>query len=69
MILTVKVLFCDEDHGIGEQTFPHIDDLDEGAFILPLSVKQLRRAAEAAGWRRRGGMDLCDRCVDAEKER
>ena len=44
MIRTVKVLYCDEEHGTGEVTFPELEHLDP---LRETSAVQLRREAES----------------------
>lgn len=63
MIRTIKVLFCEEEHGAGDVTFPHIMDLDTKMFIdgAP-TTKELRKLAKKHGWTRSGGADYCDQC-------
>ena len=68
MIRTLKVIFCDEDHGHGEVTFPDFDrstdeivkDLIDG----PTEVKLLRKAAKQIGWGRVNGGDYCPGCTE-----
>jgi hypothetical protein len=69
MIRTAKLLFCSEDHGSGDQTFPCIADLDTDSFIRPASTRELRSQARTAGWRCIKGRDFCESCVEAMKER
>jgi hypothetical protein len=69
MIRTVKILFCEDDHGSGDITFPDIPDLDAQSFIQPLGIGALRRAAKAAGWKRIMKADYCPDCVACIDER
>jgi hypothetical protein len=62
MIRSAKVLFCDNEHGLGEVTFPEVNRLDEQALINPLSVRELRRRAKAEGWTRHNKADYCPSC-------
>jgi hypothetical protein len=63
MIRTIKVLFCEEDHGTGDRTFPDLMDLDSRMFIDEApTAGQLRKLAKAAGWTRSGGADYCETC-------
>lgn len=67
-IRTTSVIFCDEEHGIGEVTFPPIDELAASDFVLPRSAKMLRDDARAAGWTftRRGAW--CPQCSHTDPE-
>lgn len=63
MVRTIKVLFCEEDHGNGDRTFPDLMDLDTRMFIdAAPTVGQLRKLAKAAGWTRSGKADYCEQC-------
>lgn len=63
MIRTIKVLVCDEEHGIGDQTFPRLSDLEPNDFVNGvLTTPALRKRAKAAGWTFSGGHDWCDQC-------
>ena len=63
MIRTIKVLFCDEDHGTGDRTFPDLMDIDTRMFIdRQPTTRQLRKLAKAAGWRCEKGADYCETC-------
>lgn len=64
MIRTAKVIFCDEEHGCGNITFPELGDLSDADLISPKSTRKLRAEAKQAGWKRRKGNDLCPICVD-----
>lgn len=63
MIRTIKVLFCEEDHGVGDRTFPDLMDLDTRMFIdgAP-TVSELRKLAKKHGWTRSGKADYCETC-------
>lgn len=67
MIRTAKVIFCDNEHGGGDVTFPDFDrrafDLQQD-FINPVSVAGLRRQAKKEGWGRVNGGDYCPTCMD-----
>jgi hypothetical protein len=64
MIRSVKVLFCDNEHGVGDITFPRIDELSEEMFIYPRTTAQLRKEAKKAGWKHIRGNDYCNDCVE-----
>ena len=63
MIRTLKVLFCDEDHGTGDRMFPDLFDIDPRMFVEgSLTPAKLRKLAKVAGWTRSGGADYCETC-------
>lgn len=53
MIRTAKILFCDQEHGFGNASFPDLITSSptqlEQHFIAPPTLKQLRKEAKAAG--------------------
>lgn len=69
MIRKCVVLFCENEHGTGDVTFPDVMALDGHALqqhcIEEASVAQVRRAAKAAGWGRVNGGDFCPVCMDS----
>jgi predicted dienelactone hydrolase len=68
MIRSVRVLFCDQEHGFGDITFPDVRNLDMQDLIQPRTAKQLRADAKKAGWTHdRRGRDYCDCCSGAEE--
>ena len=62
MIRAAKILFCDNEHGFGNVTFPEKERLDDQLFVEPVSARQLRKQAKEAGWTREGGVDYCPTC-------
>ena len=60
---TVRVIFCDNEHGTGDVTFPQISRLTEQDFIQPQTAKELRKAAKKEGWGMANGQDYCDLCI------
>jgi hypothetical protein len=66
LIRTIKVLFCDNEHGAGDVTFPSLrSDIDPDYFVNKApSLKQLREQARAAGWRYYRGSDYCEQCAE-----
>ena len=64
MICTAKILFCENEHGCGDVTFPNTDDLNERSFMVPMTIRMLRAKAKIAGWTRSKGRDLCDICSE-----
>jgi hypothetical protein len=61
------MLFCDNEHGMGDVTYPDlflpIEQLRQ-FFIEPPTVVQLRREAKKAGWSRHAGGDYCPQCTE-----
>jgi hypothetical protein len=71
MIRTAKVIFCDNEHGTGDMTFPDLDGLArielQQQFIVPRRIGELRKAAKKEGWGRINGGDYCASCMEAER--
>lgn len=69
MIRKCQLIFCDNEHGVGDVTFPDMDSMDTNgivqAFIQADSVGALRKAAKAAGWGRVNGGDYCPGCMES----
>ncbi len=65
MIRTAKVLFCDNEHGAGDVTYPDLERLNERDFIQPRGIRTLRAEAKKAGWSRHNGADYCDICTES----
>ena len=69
MIQKCKLLFCDNEHGFGEVTFPKLDDMSTHEImqelINPRTQGQLRREAKKAGWGRVNGGDYCPACMES----
>ena len=68
MIRKCQVIFCDNEHGNGEQTFPDLSaiKLDELELLFiegQSSLGVLRKAAKVAGWGRVDGVDYCPLCM------
>ena len=66
MIRTAKVIFCDEEHGIGDVSFPDTPVVD---MEFNFSSAALWQEARNAGWRKIGGRHLCPTCVDCHYDR
>lgn len=67
MIRTLKIIFCDEEHGVGDVTFPDMATLHQQQFVAdetPATVPQLRKQAKAAGWSHHSGGDYCPGCTE-----
>lgn len=69
MIRSIRVIFCDQEHGTGDVTFPNLRELTTQEFLdnAP-SVRTLRSEAKKAGWSHVAGHDYCDMCTEGEKE-
>ncbi|HLJ26609.1 MAG TPA: hypothetical protein VKY85_07850 [Candidatus Angelobacter sp.] len=65
MIRRAPVIFCDNEHGMGEVSFPPIAELEVQAFIDPVSQRELRKQAKQAGWSRHNGADYCPSCTES----
>lgn len=70
MTRTVYYLFCDNEHGVGDVSFPEaLRDVDVPEFEKWDSIAKVRREAKKAGWRRYKGVDYCPSCVESEENR
>jgi hypothetical protein len=68
MIRTVKVIFCDNEHGTADVSFPALGDLETQTLIDNVeTVGTLRKKAKAAGWTRVNGADYCPGCSDVDE--
>ena len=69
MIAKAVILFCDNEHGLGEVSFPDLSKMDvweiEQHFISGKSVRDVRREAKTAGWGRVNGGDYCPLCLES----
>lgn len=63
------VIFCANEHGTGEVTFPDLERMSVQQllqrFVDSPTEAQTRREAKAAGWRRVNGEDYCPMCVES----
>jgi hypothetical protein len=63
------LLFCDNEHGVGEPCFPDVDKMDgydvKQMFIKGASARALRQEAKKAGWSRVNGGDYCPICTES----
>jgi hypothetical protein len=63
------ILFCENEHGNGDKTFPDLDSMTteaiQQAFIIARSVGSLRRDAKKEGWGRVNGGDFCPSCMES----
>lgn len=69
MIRKAQILFCDNEHGTGDVSFPDLTLLSgfefQQALIEGNSVGAVRRAAKAQGWGRVNGGDYCPNCMES----
>jgi len=65
MIRTAKAIFCDNEHGTGDVTFPEMEHVNDQTFITSVGTAQLRKDAKAAGWTRLKGADYCPGCSES----
>lgn len=69
MIRKCIILFCENEHGTGDVTFPDVDALEghklREQFIQGNTVGSLRAAARKAGWGRVNGGDYCPGCIES----
>jgi hypothetical protein len=71
MYLKCGFLFCENEHGLGEVTFPRIEEMDaediRQRLLYPPTEAQTRRDAKKLGWRRIHRADYCPGCVANEE--
>lgn len=62
MVREARQLYCDNEHGTGDVTFP-----DDGVFDWERfpSAEAVRKAARKEGWRRIQRADYCPSCVES----
>lgn len=63
------IIFCENEHGTGEVTFPNLNEMDVAElhqrFINSPTEAQTRVEAKKAGWTRVNGADYCPQCKEA----
>lgn len=67
MIRTARFIFCDNEHGMGDVTFPDMHASREELiphFIKSPTATELRKEAKKAGWSRHAGGDYCEQCTE-----
>ena len=68
MILKLNILFCENEHGFGDVTFPDLAELSDRQtvqeFIRGNTVQSVRKEAKTKGWGRVGGADYCPACME-----
>lgn len=69
MINKCSLLFCDNEHGMGDVCFPDIGGMDnfniKQVFIKGNTTQSLRAEAKKAGWGRVNGGDYCPGCMES----
>ena len=69
MINKCNIIFCDNEHGVGDICFPDIDGMDgysiKQLFIKGNTARELRAEAKKAGWGRVNGGDYCPGCMES----
>jgi hypothetical protein len=62
------VIFCENEHGTGDVTFPDLKSMDpyelQQRFIESPTERVTRREARAAGWGRVNKADYCPQCME-----
>lgn len=69
MIYKANFLFCSNEHGTGDVTYPDLDkmsgyQLKQYVMKAP-RVTELRKLAKAEGWGRVNGGDYCPCCMES----
>lgn len=71
MIRAAKLIFCENEHGTGDVTFPDLDELSAAEmkqhFIESPDLGMLRKAAKIVGWGWVNGGDYCPSCMESEE--
>jgi len=68
VIRSAKIIFCENEHGTGDVTFPDLDRTVQelqAEYVAPQTVGQLRKSAKKAGWGRVNGGDYCPSCMES----
>ncbi len=69
MIRKLAVIFCDNEHGTGDVTFPDIGTMDsfdtQQEFLKERPIGALRKDAKQAGWGHVNGADYCPGCMES----
>jgi hypothetical protein len=64
MIRKVRILYCDNEHGFGNVTYPDLVNTIEEE-IWENSISSLRAEAKKLGWGRVNGGDYCPGCMES----
>lgn len=68
MIRKLNVLFCENEHGTGDVTFPDLNSSNAAQKFMDgegMKVGDLRREAKKEGWGRVNGGDFCPGCMES----
>jgi len=68
MIRKLNILFCENEHGTGDVTFPDLNGSDAAQKFVEgdgMKVSDLRREAKKAGWGRVNDGDFCPGCMES----
>ena len=66
MIRKCLFIFCDNEHGTGDVSFPDVETLLPHEVVeKEQTIGSLRRLAKQQGWRRLNGADYCPACVES----
>lgn len=65
MIRKITVIFCDNDHGNGDVTYPDLATIDQidAVDLDGQTVSSVRKMAKEQGWGRVNGADYCPGCM------
>ena len=59
-----RVLFCDNEHGIGDELIPSSRIFKANSFVTRRRLGRLRKKAKELGWGRHEGGDYCPECME-----
>ena len=66
MIRKCLFIFCENEHGTGDVTFPSVEALQTHEVVeKEHTIGSLRRLAKANGWGRVNGGDYCPGCMES----
>lgn len=67
MIRKIPVIFCDNEHGTGDVTFPDLETINQidAVDLDGHTTSALRKLAKAQGWGRVNGGDYCPGCMES----
>jgi len=68
MIRTARLIFCDNEHGMGDVCFPDVYGQSgpelTANFLESKTAQELRKAARKEGWGVINGADYCPGCME-----
>lgn len=67
MVLKCILIFCENEHGNGNQCFPPVEELNSWNIVEQAqpTVSAVRRLAKTKGWGRVNGADYCPGCMES----